>query len=259
MEDKFLKVAKEAALEAGDIIAKYFGKKHQYSFKNEDKSDFATQADLEAERKIVKILNLHFPKHNIIAEESGHTHKGSEYTWVIDPLDGTLSFACGMPYFAVSIGLLKEDKPILGVIYHVAEKDLYWAKIGKGAYVNGSRIHVSQKTELSTANLAMDFGHRQRRLPKIDLYIVPLMKQAGYIYAVGSSVMSLMLVARGINDAMISQAWVWDFAAGSIIVKEAGGKVTDFANQEPDFSKKRLDIVASNGLIQNQILEVLKT
>ena len=100
-EDNFLKVAKEAAIEAGGIISKYFGKKHQYKFKSEDKSDFATQADLESEQKIIQILTKNFPDHNIIAEESGVVDKGSEYTWVIDPLDGTISFAAGMPYFAV--------------------------------------------------------------------------------------------------------------------------------------------------------------
>lgn len=259
MDQSFLKVAKQAALGAGEIIAGYFGKKHQYKYKNEDKSDFATQADLEAEEKIVEILTKNFPNHNIIAEESGQTEKNSEYTWVIDPLDGTVSFTCGMPYFAVSIGLLKQNKPVLGVVYHVINKDLYWAKMGKGAYVNGKLIKVSQKNDLNSANLAMDFGHRQRRLPKIDLYISPLMKQAGYIYAVGSSVMSLMLVARGIQDGMISQAWIWDFVAGAVIIREAGGVVTDFAGQEPDWSKDRLSIVASNGLIHDAILETLKS
>lgn len=258
MEDSFLKIAKEAALEAGKIISKYFGTKHQYQFKNEDKSDFATQADLESEQKIVQILTKNFPKHNIIAEEGGKTNKNSDYTWVIDPLDGTISFACGMPYFAVSIGLLKENTPVLGVVYHVFTKDLYWAQVNKGAYMNGKQIKVSQKNELNSANLTIDFGHRQRRLPKIDLYIIPLVKEAGYLYAIGSAVMSMMLVAQGIQDGMIVQAWIWDGVAGTIIVQEAGGRVTDFSGNQIDWTNPRLSIVATNGLIHDQILEALK-
>lgn len=258
MEDKFLEVAKQAALEAGKIIAGYIGKKHKYNYKNEDKSDFATQADLESEQKIIQIITKNFPNHNIIAEESGQVDKNSEYTWVIDPLDGTVSFAAGMPYFAVSVGLLKKNIPILGVIYHVVTKDLYWAKVGKGAFVNGKPIKVNQKNELSSANIVMDFGHKHRRLPKIDLYVKPLMKEAGYIYAIGSSVMSLMLVARGIQDGMIAQAWTWDGVAGTVIVQEAGGKITDFSGNPIDWTNPRLSIVATNSLIHDQILEVLK-
>lgn len=257
MEDKFLRVAKEAAVEAGKIIAGYFGKEHQYKFKNEDKSDFATLADLKAEQKIIQILTQNFSGSNIIAEESGKINKDSEYTWVIDPLDGTISFAAGMPYFAVSIGLLKQNSPILGVVCHVVAKDLYWASLGKGAYVNGKRMQVNHKKELISANLIMDFGHRQRRLHKIDRYIAPLMKKVGYIYAVGSSVMSLMLVAKAIQEVMVSEAWIWDFVAGTAIVREAGGKVTDLEGNEPDWGTDRLGIVASNGLIHEEILKVL--
>ncbi len=256
-QDLFLDVAKQAALEAGEIIGNYIGKKHQYKFKNVDQSDYATQADLESEKKIIQILAKNFPDHNIIAEESGKKNKKSEYTWVIDPLDGTLSFAAGMPYFAVSIGLLRQNQPILGVVYHVTNKELYWAGLNKGAYINGQKIQVNQKKELGTANIIIDLGHKQRRETKIDFY-TPIMKKSGYIYALGSAVMDQMLVARGIQEALILEAWIWDFAAGTVIVKEAGGKVTDFEGNEPDWSKDRLNIVASNGFIHDNILSEIK-
>lgn len=258
MEDKFLKVAKQAALEAGKIIAQYFGKKHQYKFKNEDQSDFATQADFESERKIVEILTKNFPTHNIIAEEKTRLNKGSEYTWAVDPLDGTFSFSIGMPYFAVSIGLLKDNKLILGIIYHVLLKDLYTASLGKGAYINGKEMQVSNKTDLSYSSIAMDLGHKFRRGPKIELYVVPLCKEAGHIYTVGTTAVAMALTARGIQDAMLAQAWVWDFAAGAIIIQEAGGKVTDFAGNEPDWSQERFNIVASNGIIHDELLKILR-
>jgi len=255
-EDFFLQVAKEAALEAGEIIGSYVGKKHQYKFKNEDQSDYATQADLESEKKIIQILTKNFPDHNIIAEESGKVNNKSEYTWVIDPLDGTLSFAAGMPYFAVSIGLLRQNQPVLGVVYHVTNKELYWASSNKGAYLNGQKIHVNQKKELGTANIIIDFGHKQKRLPKIDFY-APIIKKAGFIYAIGSAVMGQMLVARGIQEALILEAWVWDFAASVVIVREAGGDVTDFEGNEPDWSKDRISVVASNGLVHNDVIKEL--
>lgn len=259
MNDHFLKVAKQAAVEAGKVISQYIGKKHQYQFKNQDQSDFSTRADLQAEQKIVEILTKNFPETSIIAEESGQASRTSEYTWVIDPIDGTTSFAAGMFYFAVSIGLLKGQEPILGVVYHVMNNDLYWAQKGQGAYLNGKSIHVNQKTDLNSAVFAMDFGHKKRRLPKIDLYIVPILKQAGYVYAVGSTVMSLVLVASGVQDGMSSQAWLWDVIAGAVIVKEAGGRVTDFAGKELDWTQQRFDILATNGLIHDEILEALKT
>ncbi|MBI2315058.1 inositol monophosphatase [Candidatus Daviesbacteria bacterium] len=258
MEDQFLKVAQRAALEAGKIIAQYFGKNHQYNYKNKDQSDFATQADLQSEKKIVEILTKIFPSHNIIAEEGGRVDNHSEYSWAVDPLDGTFSFSIGMPYFAVSIGLLKNNKPILGVIYHVLSKDLYTGQLGKGAYINGKKVHISAKKDLFYASIALEFGHKRSRIPKIDLYIVPLLKELGHIYSTGSTAMNMALTGKGVQDAMLAQAWIWDFAAGSVIVKEAGGIVTDFAGKEPDWSQDRFNIVASNGFIHNALLEILK-
>ncbi len=258
MEEDFLKIAKQAALEAGEIITKYFGKEHQYKFKNKDQSDFATQADLRAEEKIVKILTQNFPEHNIIAEEGNKINKGSEYTWVIDPLDGSISFTYGMPYYGVSIGLIKDGKPILGVVYHIKFNELYWAIQGGGAYLNGKLIHVSTKEKLNEAGVVLDTGHRQKRQLKIDLYVTPLITKVGYAYSLGSAVIVLGMIASGILAGTVNQAWIWDFAAGTVIVREAGGRVTDFEGKEPDWSKERLNIVASNGLIHNQLLEILK-
>lgn len=257
--DDFLQVAKEAALAAGKVIVKHFGKKHQYKFKNEDQSNFATQADLKAEQKIVQILTKNFPSHSIIAEEQTRLDRGSEYTWVIDPVDGTFSFAVGVPYYSVSIGLLKNNEPILGVIYNVSMKQLYWAQLNKGAFLNGKKIQVSSRDNLNEASASLDFGHRQKRQRLIDRYVTPLITKIGYPYSFGSAAATLGMVAQGILDVYVNNAWIWDFAAGTVIVREAGGKVTDFAGKEPDWSQDRLNIVASNGLVHDQILEALKS
>jgi len=258
-EDKFLKIAKQAAFEAGEIISGFIGKKHEFSYKNNDKSNFATKADIEAEKAIVKLIKSNFPTHNIIAEEDTRISQDSEYTWVIDPLDGTISFATNVPYFGVSIGLLKDNRPILGVIYNVSFKKLYWAQEGKGAYLNNKKISVSNKKTLDESVGVLDFGHNYKRQQKIDLYITSLITKIGYAYSFGAAVSSLGMVAEGIIDLDVNQAWIWDFVAGTVIVREAGGMVTDFEGAEPDWSKDRLNLIASNGLIHDKILRGLKS
>lgn len=257
-EDKFLKVAKEAALEAGKKIKKYSNTKYRIKFKGGDRRDLVTQADIEAEEIIVSILSRYFPKHNIIAEEETKLNKGSEFTWAIDPMDGTISFVTGIPYFSIGIGLLKSDKPILGVIYHISEDKLYYALDNNGTYLNGKVIHVSNKKDLDESVLVLDFGHRARRGEKFSSYIEPLKNKVGYMFSLGGFSASLGGVADGIFDGAVASGWLWDFVAGTVIVREAGGKVTDFSGNEPDWTKERLSIVASNGLIHDQILEALK-
>lgn len=258
MNDQLLKVAKEAALEAGKIISSYSGKVHHKNIKHEDGSDFATEADLHAEKTIVSIISKVFPEHNIIAEENEKVNRGSEYTWVIDPLDGTFSFSIGMPYFAVSIGLLKDKEPVLGVVYQVMTNDLYTAVKGEGAFLNGEKINVSQRDRLEDAAVTLDVGHRGKRQHKLDLYVNKFINRIGMPYSIGSAVSTLTHIGKGIFDAVINEAYLWDFVAGTVIVREAGGKVTDFEGNEPDWSKERLNIVASNGLLHNQILKELK-
>lgn len=255
---KFLKVAKQAALEAGEVIQKYSGKDEHKNVKNEDPTDYVTKADLEAEKIIVKIITSNFPDHNLIGEEKANINKNSKFTWVVDPLDGTISFGSGIPYFSISIGLLKEGKPILGVIYNVSFNKLYWAQIGQGAYLNGKAIQVSKKKSLTESVGVLDFGHNVKRQYKLDLYVNKLITKIGYIYSFGSAVTASAMVAEGILDINVNYGFLWDFMAGAVIVREAGGKVTDFAGNEPDWTKERLNFVASNGLIHDQILEALK-
>jgi len=257
-EDDFLKVAKQAALEAGKVIQKYSGKDQQKKVKHEDPIDYATEADIEAEGAIVKILSSNFADHNILGEEQTRIDKKSRYTWVIDPLDGSISFGSGIPYYSVSIGLLDDNEPILGVIYIVSFNKLYWAQKGKGAFLNGKSIQASQKSSLRESVGTLDFGHNVKRQYKLDLYVNKLITKIGYIYSFGSAVASLGMIAEGTLDLNVNHAYPWDFVAGAVIVREAGGEVTDFAGNEPDWTKERLNIVVSNGLIHNQILEALR-
>ncbi len=257
-ESEFLKVAKKAALEAGDFIFNFFGKNLKLTLKNGDNSNLVTIADLGSEEIIVKLIKKNFPDHNIVAEEGNKVNKNSNFTWVIDPLDGSTSFASGIPNFAVSIGLLKDNKPFLGIINWVSRKELYWAQKGRGAYLNNEKILVKKTNKIAEGVFGFSVGTVERREEKLKSYILPLFSKIRYPYILGSIAVDLSLTSKGIFDAAIGQGWNWDFIGGVIIVLEAGGRVTDFEGNEPDWSKERLNIVASNGLIHDQILEALK-
>lgn len=257
MNDQFLKVAKQAAIEAGKVIMSFYGKDHNLTIKT-DRSDFATQADLAAEKVIVGILSKNFPAHNIISEEKLSIDHKSEYSWVIDPVDGTVSFASNMPFFAVSIGLLEKNQPMVGVIYHVEHQDLYWAARGQGAFLNGQKISVSKVNKLENAVVAVGFGSLTRRKQKLHDYFFPLLNKVLHMYMLGCGAITMALVARGSLDAFPNNAWVWDLAAAGVIIPEAGGKVTDRFGNPVDWSAKRVEFICSNGLIHDELLEALK-
>lgn len=254
MDEKILEVAKKAALEAGKIIKKYY----LSELKLHDKghfTNFATKADIESEQKIIEILTENFPNHNIIAEESGRVDKASEYSWAIDPIDGTIPFVDGIPTFGVSIGVLKDNKPFVGVINMVATDELYWALKGKGAYLNGKKLQVRKEDSLEKSTIALDLGHTDR-IYKLDHFFSPIVEKVRYVYLFGSAVAVFCYVAKGFMDAYIVRANIWDIAAGIIIVEEAGGKTTDISGKEINFMEVKPRIVSSNGSIHDAILKV---
>lgn len=254
MDEKLLKVAKQAALEAGKIAMEYY----QSELTLHDKghyTNFATQADIESEQKIIQIVTKNFPNHNIIAEESGAVNKGSQYAWAIDPIDGTIPFVDGIPTFGVSIGILKKGKPIIGVINMVATGELYWAMKGKGAFLNGKKIKVRKESNLERSTIGLELGHTER-IMKLDKFWKPIVGKVRYVYLYGASVAILCYVARGWVDAYIQQANIWDLAAGVVLITEAGGRVTDFFGKEPDYFDGKLKLVCSNGLLHEAILKI---
>src|SRR5262245_53009959 len=131
-DSKFLEVAKEAAIEAGKVVKSYYNSELALQGKGHY-TNFATKADLESEAKVIEIITKNFPEHNIIGEESGRVENNSQYTWAIDPIDGTIPFVDGIPFFGISVGLLKNNKPFVGVINMVAADELFWAEEGEGA------------------------------------------------------------------------------------------------------------------------------
>lgn len=253
--EEYLKVAKQAARQAGEVIKRYSKLEYQV-FDKGQANNFATEADLESEKTIIGKINKAFPEHNIIAEESGASKKVCEYTWAIDPIDGTIPFTTGFPVYAVSIGLLKDNKPILGIINQVGTSELYWAATGKGAWVNETQIRVGKAKSLSESLVSFDFGHTQR-LKKIKDYFDPVVEFVRQPFVINASAVNLAYIARGYFDATAISAYIWDLAAGTVLIEEAGGKVSDYLGNEIDWTNQRINLIASNGLVHDEFMKRL--
>lgn len=255
-ESIFLKVAQEAALEAGKAILR-FSKEELHVTTKAHVNDLATQADLESERIIIEILKREFPHHSVLSEEKGEDAKSSEYKWVIDPIDGTTAFTFGFPFFAVSIGLLKDNQPVLGVIYVVGADDMYWAEKDQGAYVNGVQISVSKRSNPKQAALFISLGNNpDTRVERFEKRIKPFVQNSRFIYMIGAVATEVAFVTRGFGDCVISKTKVWDIAAGAAILAEAGGTITDWEGNEIDWTNQSIEWIASNGSIHNEILRI---
>ena len=249
----FLDVAVEAALEAGEILVSEFSRPVQITYKGD--VDLVTQADRRSEEAVVSRLRTHFPKHAIVAEEGGGLETSSPFRWFIDPLDGTTNFAHGYPCFAVSIGLEEAGELIVGVIYQPISRELFTSAKGEGAYLNRKRIQVSKIDRLATSLLVTGFPSVKRmQNPNIHYYWDFTLRSHG-VRRDGSAAMDLASVACGRFEGF----WEfglhpWDTAAGTLLVREAGGMVTTFSG-EPYRPGDR-ESVATNGRIHEEMLRL---
>ena len=255
--EKMLEVAKEAAYEAGEIQLSYMGKNKQIEHKA-NKFDLVTEADKQSEDKILSIINTYFPKHDILGEETGcHNEHNSDYLWVIDPLDGTTNFTHNFPHFAVSIGLIYKGKIIMGVVYDSCKNELFWAAEGAGAYLNSEPIKTSQAKNLGEGLLATGFPpSKSEKMEENFVYFKRFIKQAQAIRRPGSAALDLCYVACGRLDGFWELSLSpWDVTAGACIVREAGGKVTNFDSEEFDPYTKT--ILATNTFLHDTMKEVI--
>lgn len=247
----------KAAREAGKIILHYYSKDLDALSKG-DTYNLVTKADIEAENKIVKIIKNKFPYHSILAEESGEEIHNSDYCWIIDPLDGTNNFYHKFPMFCVSIALYKKGKPLLGVVYDPLKKELFYAGKNEGAFLNNKKITVSKSNKLSTSLLVLGFYYERGALMRKSL---GHMKKFFYenvhgIRRTGSAALDLCYTARGAFDGYWElELNPWDYAAGSLIVMEAGGKITDAQGKKYNLMMK--NIVASNGKIHKDMIKIM--
>jgi myo-inositol-1(or 4)-monophosphatase len=258
LNEEILKLAVDAAEAAGQIALDYFDKKHEVEYKNEMNNDFVTEVDKKAEKCIIDMVKSKYPDHSFLAEESGGSGKKSNYTWIIDPLDGTVNYAHGVPVYSVSVGVEKDGELIAGAVYDPSRDDMFTAMKDGGAYLNGNKIHVSSNSILYKALLVTGFPYNVRENPGncVD-HFVNFLYESRAIRRFGSAALDCCWVACGRFDGFYEVALKpWDVAAGALIIKEAGGMVTNFFTDS--FSVYEKSVLATNGKIHDQMTEVLK-
>jgi myo-inositol-1(or 4)-monophosphatase len=256
MTDQFRGVAVAAATRAGKLLLEERGKPRQITKKGE--VDLVTEMDRRAERLIVEMLRSAFPEHSILAEEETRVDGPTPYRWLIDPLDGTTNYAHGFPLFCVGIALEREGLPLLGVAYDPSREELFVAERGRGASLNGDPIRVSRSPSLNESLLATGFPYDIRENARNNLaeYAAFSLRCQG-VRRLGSAVLDLSYVAAGRLDGFWElRLGPWDVAAGALMVEEAGGRVTDV--EGGPFSIDKPEIVASNALIHEEMVELLR-
>ena len=243
---KEIEAALSAAREAGEVLRKGFGWQHSVRYKGE--VDLVTEVDEQAERVIKEILLGVFPSYGMLAEEGGEQRGEEDARWIVDPLDGTTNYAHGLPIFCVSIALERTGELVLGVVYDPMREETYVAQCGGGATLNDEPIRVSDTDEAIQALIATGFPHDRDKMPEaLDLFGRFAALTRG-MRRLGSTALDLCYVASGRLDGYYERGiWAWDIAAGSLILEEAGGKVTNYRGSELDLEGR--EIVASNGAL----------
>ncbi len=249
-------VALKAAKEAGDYLLSNFRKDPELMLKRGSAKDVVTKYDKESDQMIRTEIEKIFPDHNLVTEEGGEFDRNSEYTWLVDSLDGTGNFAIGNPFFAVSIGVMKGKELVLGVIYAPYLNELYVAEKGKGAYLNGQKLSVSEVANLSDSYVtSCEGGDRERmQLNPINSRLYPKVQD---LRKLGSAALECAWVASGRAEAYFTtQICNYDVAAGGLLVEEAGGKVSDFEGRW--WQPIQDGFLFSNGKVHEELLQVIK-
>ena len=259
----FTKLAIDAALKAGRIIIKHSGKVKKIGFK--DDVNLVTDVDKLSEEVIINSIRREFPDHGILTEESKEQKSESEFKWVIDPLDGTTNYAHNLPVHCISIALEEKGTIILGVVYNPNLDELFVAEKGKGAYLYKGRgsskskqkISVSHECQLGKSLLATGFPYdiRTSRINNLN-HFTNFYKKCQAVRRMGAAALDLAYLAMGRFDGFWElKLSPWDMAAGSLLITEAGGKVTDFSGGPFNIYLK--EILATNGQIHQQMVDVL--
>lgn len=246
----------EISKEAGSIIREGFGKNNIVEFKT-DEGNLVTEIDKRSEKTIINFIKKNYPKDSILAEEGSNSKGSSDNLWIVDPLDGTTNFTHGLPIFAVSIGVIKKDEIIAGVVYDVMNDIVYSAEKGSGAFANDKQIRVSSNDRIGRSLLATGFAYNVKDNPQHSFEkFTAVTKSARAVRRLGSAALDICHVAKGIYDGFWEiNLEPWDVCAGMIISKEAGGTVTDFSGEEIDIYSKQ--ILVTNGKVTERLLNLL--
>lgn len=246
------------AVKAGAAeITRFFNSEFIISHK-EGVNNLVTEADHASEKAIMEVIKKQFPDHHILSEEAGEIRMDSEYKWIIDPIDGTVNFAHGIPLNCVSIGVEHNGMIVMAAVYNPHLDELFFAEKGKGATLNDKTIRVSEQTQTIRACLVTGFPYTYINIPNGPLEIFERFIRKGIpVRRLGSAAIDLCWVAAGRFDGFYEHKLEpWDSAAGYLIVEEAGGKVTDLDGNL--FSPYQHRILATNGRIHEEMLGVIK-
>lgn len=243
---------------AGDILLSYFRK----PLKSETKDVYGsivTEADLASEQFLIAELGKIMPEAGIFAEESGQNGPQSDYCWVIDPLDGTTNFAHGIDYFCISVALTHHGKPIFGMIYRPITNELFWAQEGCGAYLDGQKITVSFQQTIKEGLFGACLPYGQGEQFEHALRLREKVTRTSYgLRSFGAAALDIALVATGrLDGAFFEDLGWWDVAAGTILVQEAGGIVTDYAGEPIDSEYKTF--LAANKTVHKELLGLISS
>lgn len=241
--------------ESGRIQRRYFEK--SFSIHHKGDINLVTSVDIECQERVISLIKESFPHDDILSEEKKNVLSRSRRRWILDPLDGTTNYAHGYPFFCTSLALEEEGELKYAAVYNPIFKELFYAKRGEGAYLNGRRIKVSRISELRISLLSTGFPYDLAVSKRNNLdNFIKFIFRAQAIRRDGSAALNLCYVAAGRFDGFWEiKLNPWDVAAGTLMVIEAGGKVTDFSGNPVDIYKD--EILASNGLIHDEMLKVL--
>ncbi|MFL9481826.1 inositol monophosphatase family protein [Chitinophagaceae bacterium LWZ2-11] len=245
-----------AAYAGGTILREYFDKSFAISNK-EGINNLVTEVDHKSEEVIFEVIKQNFPTHYILSEEAGEIIQDSEYKWIIDPIDGTVNYANGIPICCVSIGIEKNGKMEMGAVYNPFIGEFFFAQHGFGSTLNDKKIMVSDQDDLKQSCLVTGFPYTYLDAPNGPLQVFEKLIRKGIpVRRLGSAAIDLCWVAAGRFDGFYEhKLQAWDSAAGFLIVEEAGGKVTDFKGDYYDPYQPH--IIATNGRIHDDVLRVV--
>ena len=250
-------IAARAAREAGKLLLRYFNRMENIPVEEKQANDFVTEVDRASEKIIIGAIRKAYPDHAILAEESGD-HAGNDYLWIIDPLDGTTNYLHGFPQFSISIAVQHRGELIAAVVHDPLRDETFTAHKGGGAYLNERRIRVSKRKDLHGALLGTGIPYRDQRF--VDNYfgmMKALIRDAAGVRRPGSAALDFAWLAAGRIDGFWELGLArWDFAAGALLVQEAGGVVTDLAGGNRHFETG--NPVAGNVHIHQVMLETIR-
>ncbi len=244
---------------AAAFIRAELGKVNQDRIHEKERHSLVSYVDIETEKMLVRDLGALLPDCRFITEEgTTPSEQETDYTWVIDPLDGTTNFLKGIPVFSISVALSRGGHPILGIVYDIMQEACYTAWEHGGAFRNGVPIHVSDVKQLEESVVATGFPYKRNWMPNLSNLLTHVLHHSRGVRRLGSAAIDLAYTADGKFDAYYeTRLNAWDIAAGIILIREAGGKVTDFYGNEQNILKAH-HVLASNGKVHQELFHLVQ-